>query len=61
MVEIDNQYKTIVEFLGAQDYCLIFNNYHNGIFLDNHSSVNTIQAITRRCSNYEHVSFLIVR
>ena len=34
MVEIDNQYHQILEFMNHCNYMLVFNNYHNGIFID---------------------------
>lgn len=34
MVEIDRHYQEIVEFMERCNYLLLFNNYHNGIFLD---------------------------
>jgi FkbM family methyltransferase len=49
MVEIDNQYKKIVSFLHSQNYCLIFNNLHNGIFLDTRTSEKAILTIAQRC------------
>ncbi len=38
MVEIDNQYHEIVEYMGHCNYMLIFNNDHNGIFVDKMTS-----------------------
>jgi len=34
IVEIDNQYHRIVEFMNSCKYMLIYNNAHNGIFID---------------------------
>jgi FkbM family methyltransferase len=34
MVEIDNRYHKIVEFMDQCNYVLVFNNYNNGIFID---------------------------
>jgi FkbM family methyltransferase len=38
MVEIDNQYHQIVEYLSHCNYVLVYNNYHNGIFIDKATS-----------------------
>ena len=38
MVEIDNQYQQIVEFMSQCNYVLVYNNYHNGIFIDKATS-----------------------
>jgi FkbM family methyltransferase len=34
IVEIDNQYQEIVAYMNCCNYLLIYNNYHNAIFLD---------------------------
>lgn len=34
IVEIDNQYQEIIQFMSSCNYRLLFNNYHNGIFVD---------------------------
>ena len=43
MVEIDNQYKTITEYMTRNSYFLIFNNSHNAIFLDSNSNESSFK------------------
>lgn len=45
IVEIDNQYQDIVEYMNRCNYLLIFNNYHNGIFLDKLTTENCLRSM----------------
>jgi FkbM family methyltransferase len=45
LVEIDNQYYGIIEYMKSCDYLLIYNNYHNGIFVDKNTSEDSFRAI----------------
>jgi FkbM family methyltransferase len=45
MVEIDNQYNQILEFMNQCNYMLVFNNYHNGIFIDKATSEKNLKDI----------------
>jgi hypothetical protein len=45
MVEIDNQYQQIVEFMSQCNYILVYNNYHNGIFIDKTTSEKYLKDI----------------
>lgn len=47
MVEIDNQYHDIVNYLDRCGYILVFNNYHNGIFIDRTTSEAPLKAIAK--------------
>lgn len=50
MVEVDGQYTDIVDYLSSANYLLIFNNYHNGIFIDLKSSLANLNNIVNDCS-----------
>jgi hypothetical protein len=45
MVEIDNQYTKIVEFMEQCNYLLVYNNLYNGIFVDKLSSEKCLKSI----------------
>jgi FkbM family methyltransferase len=45
MVEIDNQNNQIVKFMNLCNYVLVFNNYHNGIFIDRTTSEKALANI----------------
>lgn len=45
MVEIDNQYHEIVGYMSRCNYMLLYNNYHNGIFVDKTTSEDCLRAI----------------
>jgi FkbM family methyltransferase len=45
MAEIDNQYHEIVGFMNRCNYFLIYNNYHNGIFIDRLTTENSLLPI----------------
>jgi len=47
MVEIDNQYSQIVELMNRNNYTLIFNNYHNGIFIDKTTTDEFLSAMLK--------------
>jgi FkbM family methyltransferase len=48
MIEIDSQYGEIVEYMARHSYLLIFNNYHNAIFLDKDTSESSLRTIVKR-------------
>lgn len=45
MVEIDNQYREIVEYMNSCNYKLVFNNYHNGIFIDEKTTDENLRKV----------------
>jgi FkbM family methyltransferase len=45
MVEVDSQYKEIIEYMASHNYLHIFNNFHNAIFLDRDTSESNLKAI----------------
>jgi FkbM family methyltransferase len=47
MIEIDNQYREIIEYMDHKNYRLIFNNYHNGIFIDNSTKDEHLSAMLK--------------
>jgi len=45
MVEVDSQYKEIIEYMASCNYLHIFNNHHNAIFLDRDTSEINLKTI----------------
>jgi FkbM family methyltransferase len=45
IVEIDNQYQEIIEYMNRCQYLLIYNNYHNGIFVDKLTTDKCLKSI----------------
>jgi len=48
IVEIDSQYKEIIEYMHNKNYLLIYNNMHNGIFLDKLTTENNLKSIVTK-------------